>query len=172
LRFVEHPQSGQLVSLDTQLPNKLFEVELRNGRFAQFCSSRTIQREVASVLSSARTRSRYDFLLTSSADIRCWVEVKSVSLIEDRVALFPDARTERGTRHLQELTALKKNGDRAAVVFLVQRPDADRLRAHQGQDPVFAAALTDAQSAGVEIYAYTCCVTLEEVRIKREIPVG
>ena len=191
LRFVEHPEYGQLVSLDTRLPNAVFAEGLANGFFAPFrppqFDTQLVEREVTALQppGPARSprardaparikkmpRSRIDFRLTSQAGRLCWVEVKSASLVERRTAIFPDAPTERGRRHLEHLVWLHEQGDRAAAVFIVQRPDADRLRPHWGTDPAFGKALVAARAAGVEIYAYTCHLTKQEIRLAREIPV-
>ena len=183
LRFVIHPQAGTLISLDTQLPNALFAEGLAQGAFPPFWGHRSARREVSvpsphGQANEAQTptgkkqsvRSRVDFLLEDAQGRPCWVEVKSVSLVEDGLALFPDAPTVRGRRHLLELIELVEGGDRAAVMFIVQRPDAQVVMPHRQTDPAFADALAQARSAGVEIYAHTCAVDLDEVRLERAIP--
>lgn len=177
LRFVNHPEHGQLVSLDTRLPNAIFQEGLEQGFFAPFCGHTQIAREVTldnSIVAHDATspRSRFDFRLLDAHGAPVWIETKSASLVENRVALFPDAPTVRGRRHVQELTQLAQAGVRAAVVFIVQRPDADRLRPHWETDPDFAQALVEAHAAGVEVYAYTCYLSTTEVRLAREIAVN
>lgn len=179
LRFVEHPEHGQLVSLDTRLPNAVFAEGLANKFFAPFRAplfdAQTIEREVTAPNApnqAAKTpRSRIDFRLSDGAGKICWVEVKSASLVEARTAIFPDAPTKRGRRHVEHLVWLHEQGERAAVVFIVQRPDADALRPHWGTDPAFGEALVAARMAGVEIYAYTCHLTKQKICLAREIPV-
>ncbi len=173
LRFVEHPEHGQLISLDTRLPNQVFADGLASDFFKPFLAARSIQAEVSLPQHEPGTvRSRIDFLLTDRKGNPCWIEVKSVTLVEDRVARFPDAPTERGRRHLEELTALVRAGVRAAVVFIIQRPDADRLEANPDTDPDFARALCAAKQAGVEIYAYTCRLSTHEIVLDREIAIA
>ena len=100
------------------------------------------------------------------------VEVKSVTLVEKRRALFPDAVTARGARHVRELAeACRADGLEATVIFVVQRRDADEVTSARSIDPVFADALLDARSAGVRLLAYRCIVTLEEARITTRLPV-
>jgi sugar fermentation stimulation protein A len=99
------------------------------------------------------------------------VEAKSVTLVEGGTALFPDAVTARGRRHLEELSRAVASGDRAAVVFVVQRDDAQRFAPHDESDPAFGAALREAAGAGVEAYAYACRVAESEVSIVRPLPV-
>ena len=100
------------------------------------------------------------------------VEVKGVTLVRDSVALFPDARTVRGRRHLLELKELKKLGYRTAVFFVVQRDDAKSFAPNFERDPSFAEALTEAKMGGVEIYAFTSKVTLKGLEITTELPVS
>ena len=88
--------------------------------------------------------------------------MKSVTLVEDGVARFPDAVTARGRRHLLELIDLKRQGERTAVIFVVQRPDARHVEAHRGADPAFADALAAAAAAGVELYGWTVRIGLTE----------
>ncbi len=191
LRFVEHPEHGQLVSLDTRLPNAVFAEGLASGFFAPFRApqfdAQIIEREVtaphapgparsprardAPARVKKRPRSRIDFRLSDGDGKICWVEVKSASLVEGRVAIFPDAPTERGRRHVEHLAWLHEKSTRAAVVFIVQRPDADSLMPHWRTDPAFGEALVAARMAGVEIYAYTCHLTKQEIRLAQEIPV-
>ncbi len=175
LRFAVHPESGQLVSLTTQLPNGLFREALEMGLLPPLSGYTEIAAEVPLPLQSGTVSSRIDFRLTSAQDPTrppCWVETKSVTLVEEGVGLFPDAPTERGRRHVEELAQVVERGHRAAVVFVVQRPDAHRVRPHWETDPRFAQTLVDAVQAGVETYAFTCRVTLGWVRPERAIPVG
>lgn len=172
LRFVEHPQHGQLVSLDTRFPNKLADEGLRAGFFPQFGTLVEVRREAALPLAAASgPHSRIDFRLTNEAGIVWWLEVKSVTLVEEGLALFPDAVTERGRRHVSELGALAATGERAAVLFIVQRPDAHAVSAYRATDPAFADALDQARACGVLLLACTCHLSLVEMTLQRMIPV-
>ncbi|MBI3959253.1 MAG: DNA/RNA nuclease SfsA [Chloroflexi bacterium] len=194
LRFIEHPANGQLISLNTQLPNDLFAEGLGNGFFAPFIDYTNCKREVI-VLSptttdnqpksarinpnhenlrppSGRVTSRIDFRLSAADGRVCWVETKSATLVhDDGCAFFPDAPTVRGRRHVEELTHLVGPGVRAAVVFIIQRPDAISIAPNRETDPAFADALSRARARGVELYAYTCGVTTSRVWLEREVPV-
>lgn len=172
LRFVEHPENGQLISLDSRLPNQLFAEGLATGFFAPFRGAEQVEREVSVNLPvHDGVRSRIDYRLRDGDGRVCWIEVKSATLVVNRRTLFPDAPTTRGRRHVDELKALVANGDRAAVTFIVQRPDTDSLAPNWQTDPDFAHALVDAQAAGVEVYAYTCGLTTEQVWLDRQIDV-
>jgi sugar fermentation stimulation protein A len=172
LRFVEHPECGQLVSLNTQLPNTIFAEGLAQGFFPQFQGFTRVEREVRLRHGEGGVTSRIDFRLSNETGEICWVETKSASLVIDDVAHFPDAPTLRGRRHVEELTARVQQGESAAVVFIVQRPDAASFRPHTQRDPDFGQALQQAAQEGVAIYAYTCALTTEGMWLEREIPVA
>ncbi len=99
------------------------------------------------------------------------LETKSVTLVVGGVGLFPDAPTERGTKHLRSLGHAVQSGHRAAVVFVVQRADAVAFSPNDTADPEFGAALRRAVEAGVEAYAYACQVSLEGVTLAQPLPV-
>ena len=123
---------------------------------------------VQEVKTSAHTR--LDFLLERE-DTRIYMEVKNCSLVESRAAMFPDAVTARGTKHLQELAALKKQGHMAAVFFCVQRQDADYFMPAHHIDPVYAETLVNVASEGVMVLAYQADVNPREIAIARQLPV-
>jgi sugar fermentation stimulation protein A len=106
--------------------------------------------------------SRFDFLVGDR-----FVEIKSVTLVQEGLGLFPDAPTKRGSKHLQELGSLG-NG---MVVFVVQRCDAEAVTFHSAMDPEFAQSMVWAKSRGVQFRAMNCLVTKEEIRPWQEIPV-
>lgn len=161
LRLVDY--GGTLVSVDARLPNHLLAEALAEGRLPELAYPE-IRREVT------RGDSRLDFRLSRPEGV-CWLETKSVTLVTDGLAQFPDAPTERGRKHLEELIQAANVGERAVVVFIIQRPDALRFAPHVEADPLFSSALQQAGSAGVEIRAFTCDVTLESITISAEVPV-
>lgn len=155
-----------LVSIDARLPNKLFHESMVDGPLQEFQHYSAVQREVV------YGDSRLDFLLEGDGDKKpCLVEVKSVTLVQDGIARFPDAVTERGARHLQELRSALLDGDRAAVVFVIQRPDAHALGPHDESDPRFGEVLREVAFDGVEVYAYSCAVSRTEIVIRKRVPV-
>lgn len=154
-----------LVSVDSRVPNRLLNVIFRGEGLPEFEGWSLERPEVR------LGASRLDFLLTREGQ-RCWVEAKSVTLVEDGVALFPDAPTARGARHLGELAEACEAGDRAAAIFVIQRGDAERFSPNRRLDPNFATALEDAQRRGVEIYAYRCRVEPERIVIARRLPLA
>lgn len=151
------------VSVDARLPNHLFAEAFRSGLLSDFEGYTHLRSEVT------LGDSRIDFLLTGPTG-RCWVETKSVTLVEAGVARFPDAPTSRGRRHLDALTCAADMGDRAAVIFVIQRPDARAFEPHVKSDPQFAQALCRARQAGVVIAAYGCHVSEVEIALATSIP--
>lgn len=163
LTLVEAP-TGELVSLVTTLPNRLVEEALRAGSLAELRGWAIERAEYT------WGDSRFDFLLVRDGR-RLLLEVKSVTLVEEGRALFPDAVTARGARHVRELIAARQEGWETAVLFVVQRRDAESVTAARSIDPGFADALAAAREAGVRLLAYRCSVTLEEAVITDPLPV-
>jgi sugar fermentation stimulation protein A len=156
--------AGRLVSVDARLPNALFAEALAAEELEPFQGYDRCEREVR------LGESRLDFRLSGPAGVE-WVEVKSVTLVEDGIAHFPDAPTVRGARHVRELVATVRSGEKAAVVFVIQRPDARSFVPHDEADVAFGIVLRDAAEAGVGVYAWTCGVSRREIAIARQIPV-
>jgi sugar fermentation stimulation protein A len=157
-------QKGVLVSVDARLPNRLVCRSLEEGRFPFFPKAVEVEQEVNF------GSSRMDFRIKNGGET-CFLEVKSVTLVQDGRAIFPDAPTSRGTRHLAELALARQEGHRAIALFIVQRNDAHSFSPNWETDRDFAAGLVQAAAAGVEVYAYDCTVTLEGVSLGVELPV-
>jgi sugar fermentation stimulation protein A len=162
LRAVEH--EGIWVSIDAQVPNRLVEKALVSRALPPFAGCDYLRRE------PAYDDGRLDFLLEEKGKY-VYIEVKSVTLVEGRTALFPDAPTVRGSRHLHKLHKLAVNRQRAAVLFIVQREDAYGFAANNATDPIFAAALREAVEGGVEVYAYGCRVDAAQIELLERLPV-
>lgn len=150
----------RLVNMDAQAPNKIF------GEWALQLEAgiRSVRPEVAF------KDSRLDFLLETEQG-RHYVEVKGVTLEEGGHVFFPDAPTERGVRHLHTLMRAVEQGHRATVFFVVQMADVLDFSPNDSTDPAFGQALRQAAAAGVQVLAFTCQVTPEEVTMDRQIPV-
>jgi len=121
----------------------------------------------------ADSRSRIDFRLDGHRRglPAAWVEVKSVTLAEGSLALFPDSVTERGRRHLETLVRLREAGCRAALLFIVQRADCSRVSPADAIDPAYGEALRRAADRGVELFALGARVTPSAIRVERRLPV-
>lgn len=153
-----------LVSCDARLPPSLIAEAQVLGKLPQFSGYPVIETEVTF------EESRLD-LCFSGPGGRVYVETKSVTLVCDGTALFPDAPTTRGAKHLRTLMKVVDQGHRAAVIFVVQRPDAQLFTPHKSADPGFAATLEQAAEMGVGVYAYGCRVTLKEITLGACVPV-
>ncbi len=166
--LVEAPgaDGGGWVSVNTTMPNRLVETALRRGVLDELDGWRYARREVPF------GASRLDFLLEDDDGRRLYVEAKSVTLVEDGVALFPDAVTARGARHLEELVAAVEEGHEAAVLFVLQRPDAERIVAARAIDPVFSETLARAEAAGVRVLGRRCRVGWEGIELGGPVPAG
>jgi sugar fermentation stimulation protein A len=165
--LVESPDGTGLVSVDTTLPNRLIHEALKAGALDELGDYRLERREVT------LGQSRIDFVLVREDGRRLALEVKSVTLVEDGVALFPDAVTERGARHVRELSRIAREpGWDAAILFVLQRPDGSRIEAARTIDPKFADALADAKRAGVRVLGRRCTVTLERLTLGDTVPAG
>ena len=163
---LEMVQAGAVwVGVNTGLTNRLVREALENGTIKEFGRLEAITQEV-----KTSDNTRLDFLLERQ-DKKIFLEVKNCSLAENWVAMFPDAVTARGTKHLQELTALKQQGHQAAVLFCVQRGDADCFMPAVDIDPLYAENLAKAEAQGVMVLAYQADVSPGEIRITGTLPV-
>lgn len=163
LRVVEY--KGVWVSIDAQVPNKLIRKALADRILQPFQALEFVRSE------PAYKNGRFDFLLREQTGRPVYLEVKSVTLVEQECGLFPDAPTERGRRHLRHLADLARAGERCAVIFVVQRHDAEWFRPNYRTDPAFAEALRQAVSCGVEVYAYRCRVLPAGITLRERLPV-
>ena len=114
--------------------------------------------------------SRFDFSFQKDGK-PCFLEVKGVTLEQDGVCAFPDAPTVRGTRHLKELTEAAGQGYGAYVLFVIQMQNIEKFLPNEVTDPAFAQALKEAAAAGVQILAFDCAVTPEEMVIRDPVPI-
>ncbi len=165
--LTETPDRRGVVSIDTTLPNLLIRKALQAGALEEF-RDRSYERA-----EFRHGRSRLDFLMSGADGRRLAVEVKSVTLVEDGVARFPDAITARGARHVRELADLARRPDwAAAVLFVLQRDDGVRIEAARSIDPEFADALAEAQRAGVTVVGRRCQVRLDGISLGAPVPVS
>jgi sugar fermentation stimulation protein A len=159
LRFVCH--EDHLVSIDSQLPNKLVREGIQDGSIA--IDHQTLTAEVT------YNNSRFDFMVENNG--KTYIEVKGVTLQQEGIGMFPDAPTSRGRKHIQELIDAKKEGHEGMIIFLVQYPDIQGFKPNDRMDLAFGDLLREASSAGIAIKAYTTVITTEEAYVKDEIDV-
>jgi len=157
---------GGLVGINTMHPNRLVAEALAADAIPELAGYDVHRREVRYGLNS-----RVDFLLTAPGRPQAWLEVKNCHLRrEGTLAEFPDCVAARSLKHLRELEAMVAGGDRAVVLFVVQRTDCDAFAACHDLDPAFARGLDLAADAGVEVLVYACDLSVAGVRITRRIP--
>lgn len=154
-------KSGLLINMDSQAPNKVAAEYL-----PALLPGLTLLRPEARFGSS-----RLDFYCEAAGE-RWFVEVKGVTLERDGMALFPDAPTQRGARHLGELQACLQQGYRAMALFIIQMEGVRLFAPNVGTDPAFAAALSQAAEVGVAIHAVDCHVAPESLSVRREVPIN
>jgi len=158
--------NGLLVSINTSYPNKLVEVMLKEAMVEELWAYRWVKSEYT------YGNSRWDFLLEDTEGNRLLLEVKSVTLANDGIGMFPDAVTKRGSKHVQELTTIAKEGTiKTAILFVVQREDVEIVTGAAAIDPVFAKNLEEAARAGVQLLSYTCILTEQGIELGKAIPV-
>jgi len=154
-----------LVSIDARLPPKLLVEGVELGIVKEFGKIVTAQMEVSC------GGHRLDLKIVNDARQVWWIETKSVTLVVDGIALFPDAPTLRGQEHLKLLAQLAQEGENAAIVFIIQRGDAKQFAPNESADPKFAQILRWVINLGVKVFAYKCQVTLDSLQISERIPV-
>lgn len=154
-------KGNRLINMDSQAPNAAAYEWLLSGGLGQIEHLRP---------ESRHGESRFDFSFTKDG-IPCYLEVKGVTLERDGICAFPDAPTQRGVKHLRELTQLSKEGYGAYVLFVIQMSHVHYLHPNDATDPVFAAALREAAAAGVEILAMDCAVTPDSMTIQNPVTV-
>lgn len=153
----------RLINMDAQAPNRVFAEWAAGGGFLPYL--RSIRPEVTF------GASRFDFRLETEEGKVIWVEVKGVTLEENGLARFPDAPTERGVKHIQELQRAAEAGDGAVLFFVVQMEGIQSVQPNDATHPAFGAALRQAAKQGVQVLARGCRVEPSRLEIAEEIPV-
>lgn len=157
---------SSLVGVNTLMPNRLVAHTIEKGMIPELNGYGRVKREI-----SIGNKSRLDLLLTGKDLPPCYVEIKNCSLVEKKVAMFPDAVTARGRKHLVELQRLVADGSCSLMFFLIQRMDAQSFRPAAHIDPAYAEELKKANDNGVDILCYDVGIDLNSIRIRRPLPV-
>lgn len=150
-----------LINMDSQAPNKAV---------AEWLTEKQPFGEIKVLKPECRHgNSRFDFYLETEKR-KIFIEVKGVTLENDGIAMFPDAPTARGVKHLQELTDCLQQGYEAAAIFVIQFTGSKLFTPNYATHPEFAQALRAAQAAGVQVVALECTVTPESMCIGKSVP--
>ena len=155
-------KSPLLINMDSQIPNDVAEEWLKKGGL--FSSNAKIRREVK------YGDSRFDFYI-EDGERKAFLEVKGVTLEENGVAMFPDAPTERGIKHINELVFAKSQGYEAYILFIVQMKEIGEMRPNDRTHKAFGDALRQADKKGVRVLALDCVVTENSVEADKFITV-
>ena len=162
-RLVDH-ENGHFTGVDTSVPNRALKAALMAGQVPGL-EAPMVRPEV-----KYGANSRIDFLL-SGAGPDTYVEVKSVTLCrQPGFAEFPDSRTARGLKHLEELSAMVGQGHRAVMLYLVQRTDCDRVGIAADIDPAYARGLAQARDAGIEVLCFDCRIDPQGIDLGGPLP--
>ncbi len=154
-------KGDRLINMDSQIPNHAAKQWLEQGNLGEL---QQIKPE------TVFGTSRFDFSFYKDGKL-CFLEVKGVTLEKEGVCAFPDAPTQRGVRHLQELTELCQRGYGAYVLFVIQMEHVKYLHPNDVTDPAFGKALRHAYTAGVQILAYDCKVTPNSMTLHTPVEV-
>lgn len=154
-------KGSRLINMDSQAPNKAAYEWLASGGLGE------IEQLKAEVTHGS---SRFDFSFVKDGK-QCFLEVKGVTLENDGICAFPDAPTERGAKHLRELTQAAREGFGAYVLFVIQMADVRYLHPNDQTDPAFGKALREAAEAGVSVLAMDCAVTPDTMTIGRAVEI-
>ena len=157
---------GFWVGVNTASPNRMLEAAFRAGRLPFAAAYTELRRE------AKRGQSRLDGLFTGPGLPPLWVECKNVTMVEDDAACFPDAASERGRKHLRELMDIVARGERAAMFYLVQRPDGHCFAPADFIDPDYAALFAEALAAGVEMYPFRAVVSPAGIDLGPRLPLS
>jgi len=164
-RLVDH-ENGHFTGVDTSVPNRALRTALIARQVPELADYTTVRPEV-----KYGENSRIDFLLSQPGLPDAYVEVKSVTLSRrPGLAEFPDSVTARGTKHLGELATMAQAGHRTVMLYLVQRTDCTAVTLAADIDPAYAAAMTAAQDAGVEVIAIDCALSPDGVNLRNPLP--
>lgn len=159
------------VGINTSRPNAIVEQAILDGKITELQGYKYSKREV-----KYGKNSRIDILLSDDEKPDCYVEVKSVTLKRNlphsaNAAEFPDSVTSRGAKHLVELSDMVREGHRAIMVYLVQRPDCKEFRLAGDIDPAYLHAFKSAHKIGVEAICYDCSVDETSIEIRSSLPI-
>ncbi|MCF8067827.1 MAG: DNA/RNA nuclease SfsA [Desulfobacterales bacterium] len=161
--LIRMPES--IVGVNTLVPNRLAFGSIIAENIPELSGYENVQRE-----KKIGTGSRLDLFLSNGNGINCYVEIKNCTLVQEKIACFPDAVTTRGLKHLVELQTLVRQGHRAVMLYVIQRMDAKMFKPADHIDPAYGRGLRKALSHGVEMIVYDTRITLKGISLRNKIP--
>lgn len=162
--LIKVPQT--YIGINTLVPNRLVKQAVENELIEELSGFESVRAEVKT---SANTR--LDLVLENTSGPKCYVEIKNCTLVENGVAMFPDAVTTRGQKHLEELESLISQGHRGVIFYLIQRTDATVFRPADAIDKAYGQKLRKAVENGVEIITRDTVISLDEIKLGQSIRV-
>lgn len=161
--LIEMPTS--LVGVNTLVPNRLVFESVKAGLVPELSGYENFAREV-----KISARSRIDLALSAEDRDTCYVEIKNCTLVDDNIAMFPDAVTSRGLKHITELQNLVDSGCRCVMFYFIQRMDAGIFKPADHIDPKYGRGLRRAVKGGLEILVYDVAIDLNGIKLNRRVP--
>lgn len=155
-----------MIGINTMVPNKLVKQSIENDLIKELSGYDQVRTEV-----KTSSHTRLDLLLEKEGKEKCYVEIKNCTLVEEEIALFPDAVTTRGQKHLDELEHLVSQGHRGVIFFLIQRMDAKLFKPADMIDKIYAQKLKKVVKNGVEIVVRDTSINTQLISIRNVVPV-
>ncbi|ERI90497.1 sugar fermentation stimulation protein [Clostridiales bacterium oral taxon 876 str. F0540] len=155
----------RFINIDSQIPNKVVEEALKNGKIDKLKKYNNIMRE------KTFGNSRFDFKLSDDVGSEYYLEIKGVTYEDNGKTAFPDAPTERGRKHLLELVEVLESGRGAGVLFLIQMENVEYFTPHDEMDKLFGEALRYAYHSGVDVFAYDCILGENFITLNKAVEV-
>lgn len=155
-------KQDMLINIDSQVPNQVVYQAILKDKIKGLNNIVSVKKE------ATFNKSRFDIYFENEKE-KGYMEIKGVTLEEDGIAMFPDAPTLRGKKHLQDLIQAKKQGYRAIVFFLIQMKGPKLFKINKKRDPAFYEAIKEAKEKGVEILVYDSIVTKDYISLDQEI---
>ncbi|TMP31350.1 DNA/RNA nuclease SfsA [Pseudoalteromonas rubra] len=159
-------QNGALICVNTAMANKVAIEAIERDGVSELTGYQTLRSEVK----YGTENSRIDILLQDDNKPDCYIEVKSVTLLDNEQGYFPDAQTARGQKHLRELIQMRQQGMRAVLLFVVMHNGIHSVKPAAHIDNKYALLIAEALQQGVEIYAYRAEVSTQEVNLTQALP--
>ena len=158
-------ENDTIVGVNTHNPNKIIQEAINNKEIKELLNYKILKREV-----KYGVNSKIDIFLQDDNKVNCYVEIKNVHLSREKgLAEFPDGITSRGTKHLKELANVAKDGDRAVMLYLIQRNDCNYFKIAEDIDIEYGKAFIDALNAGVEVICIDTILNTSEINIGKKI---